>query len=73
MKFLSHFLTVAAAAAETAPETAPELFFEPAKFVENLRYMGIGMLVIFVIIAVIILVTLTINKVFSKENKNDAT
>ena len=41
------------------------LTFEPIKFVENLRYMGLGMLVIFVIIGVIILTTVLINKVFS--------
>ena len=41
------------------------LTFEPVKFVENLRYMGLGMLVIFVIIGLIILTTTLINKVFS--------
>ena len=41
------------------------LTFEPVKFVENLRYMGLGMLVIFAIIGVIILTTVLINKVFS--------
>ena len=45
--------------------------FEPIQFINYLKYMGIGMLVIFVIIAVIILVTLLINKAFSgkKESK----
>ncbi len=43
------------------------LEFTPDRFVENLRYMGIGMLVIFVIIGVIILVTMLINKIFSKK------
>ncbi|MBQ4081692.1 MAG: hypothetical protein IJC55_00130 [Clostridia bacterium] len=47
------------------------LTFEPSRFTGMLRYMGIGMLVIFVIIAVIILVTMIINKAFSdkKESK----
>ena len=49
-----------------AAEEAPELFFEPAKFVDNLKYMGIGMLVIFVVIGIIILTTMMINKVFSE-------
>ncbi len=47
-------------------EAAPELFFEPANFVSNLKYMGIGMLVIFVVIGVIILATALINYLFSE-------
>lgn len=45
-----------------------ELFFEPTNFIANLKNMGVGMLVIFVIIAVIILATVAINKVFSKKD-----
>ena len=52
---------------EVAAEGAMELAFEPANFVENLQHMGIGMLVIFVLIGVIILATLLINKIFSKK------
>ncbi|MDO4474793.1 MAG: hypothetical protein Q4B75_09100 [Eubacteriales bacterium] len=48
---------------------APELFFEPANFVQNLRYMGIGMLVIFVIIGVIILATTLVGYLFSDEKQ----
>ena len=48
-----------------AAEAAPELFFQPANFLDNLKNMGIGMLVIFVIIGIIILTTVMINKVFS--------
>ena len=40
--------------------------FDPMAFVENLRYMGIGMLVIFVLIGVIILATMLINWLFSE-------
>jgi hypothetical protein len=47
-------------------ETAIGLNFDPMAFVENLQYMGIGMLVIFVIIGVIALCTALINKIFSK-------
>ncbi len=47
--------------------TAPKIEFNPGKFVDMLPYMGIGMLVIFVIIGVIILSTLAINKIFSKK------
>lgn len=50
--------------ASAAQETA-KVAFNPVNFVKNLQYMGIGMLVIFVIIGIIILTTLVINKVFS--------
>ncbi|MBE6944495.1 MAG: hypothetical protein E7459_00205 [Ruminococcaceae bacterium] len=50
-----------------APQEAPKLFLEPGNFVEMLRYMGIGMLVIFVLICVIILVTTAINIFFSRK------
>lgn len=43
-----------------------KLTFEPMNFVRMLRYMGTGMLVIFVIIGVIILTTMLVNKIFSK-------
>ncbi len=46
--------------------TAPELFFQPMNFVQNLRYMAIGMAVIFVIIAAIILATTLISRLFSR-------
>ena len=60
LSFLTNALTIGAAPAETA-----QLVFEPFQFVSNLRYMGIGMLVIFIIIGVIILSTLLINYLFS--------
>ncbi len=43
------------------------LNFEPMRFVQMLDKMGIGMLVIFIIIGVIIISTLLINKIFSKK------
>ena len=47
--------TVAETAVETAEVLAESAFtFEPANFVSNLYYMGVGMLAIFVVIAVII-------------------
>ena len=49
-----------------AEATAPQLFFEPANFIEYLKYMGIGMLVIFVVIGIIVLTTMLINKVFAE-------
>ena len=46
--------------------SAMNLTVDPMAFVENLRYMGIGMLVIFVIISVIIGATTLINYLFSE-------
>ena len=43
--------------------------FEPYAFIENLKYMGLGMLGIFIVIAVIILITVILNKVFNKFDK----
>ncbi len=48
-------------------DAAVNLNFNPMAFVENLQHMGIGMLVIFVIIGIIILATALINKIFSKK------
>lgn len=61
MNFLTELLTTG-----SAPEAAPELLFEPANFIANLRYMGIGMLVIFVVIGIIILATMLVNYLFSE-------
>ena len=46
---------------------APQLFFQASNFISNLKYMGIGMLVIFVIIGIIILATVLINHLCSKK------
>lgn len=43
-----------------------DIGFDPMAFVENLRYMGIGMLVIFCVIGIIVLATKLINHLFSK-------
>ena len=45
--------------------------FEPMNFVENLRYMGLGMLGIFVVIGVIAVLTIILNAVTSKEKDED--
>jgi len=44
-----------------------EFYFNPAGFVEQLPRMGIGMLVIFVVIGIIIGTTMLINWLFSKK------
>ena len=41
-----------------------------SKFVENLPYMGKGMLGILIVMGIIILVTMLLNKVFSSKDKN---
>lgn len=45
--------------------TMANLEFNPMAFVENLRHMGVGMAVIFVIIGLIILATKLVNNLFS--------
>ena len=45
---------------------AVNLEFNPMAFVENLEYMGVGMVVIFAIIGVIILATKLVNFLFSE-------
>ena len=42
------------------------LAFDPMAFVENLRHMGVGMVVIFAIIGIIIGATMLINFLFSE-------
>ena len=44
---------------------AANLEFNPMAFVDNLKHMGVGMLVIFVIIGIIILTTKLVNKLTS--------
>ena len=46
--------------------TAVNLDFNPMAFVENLRHMGVGMLVIFVVIGMIILATKLVSYLFSE-------
>ena len=53
-----YFLTAAAAAVN--------LEFNPMAFISNLKYMGVGMLVIFVVIGIIILATKLVNYLFSE-------
>ena len=38
--------------------------FNPYAFIENLKYMGLGMLGIFIVIAIIAIVTILLNKAF---------
>ncbi len=45
--------------------------FEPMNFIKYLPYMGIGLVVIFAIIGILIGITVLMNHVFSKKNDND--
>ncbi len=45
-----------------------DLFFEPMNFVENLSYMGKGMLGILIVMGAIIITTVVLNKIFSKKD-----
>ena len=59
---LMHFLTTTLSA---AAESSSNIVFEPMNFLRNLKYMGLGMLVIFVVIGIIILFTMMVNKFFA--------
>ena len=65
LNFLSGSMLIASNSAETA-----QLVFDPANFISNLQYMGIGMLVIFIVIGIIILSTKLINYLFSDSSKD---
>ena len=45
--------------------------FQPMKFVANLKYMGVGMLGIFIVIGVIILSVVVLNKVTAPKKNTD--
>ena len=63
MNFLN---TLLVSEAPEAAAGAADVVFQPASFIENLQYMGIGMLVIFLVIGLIILSTKLINYLFSE-------
>jgi hypothetical protein len=46
-----------------------DLIFEPIRFIENLKYMGVGMLGVFIIIGVIIGATYALNYFCNKFSK----
>ena len=46
------------------------MYFSPIQFVNNLKYMGIGMLGVFVIVGIIILATYAIGKATAKISEN---
>ncbi len=44
--------------------------FEPMNFIENLKYMGLGMLGIFIVIGVIVILTMVLNSVTAKSDED---
>lgn len=44
--------------------------FNPGAFIENLYYMGVGMLAIIFVMGVLIGITTLLNKIFSKQKKD---
>ena len=67
MMNMQAILAFALAAEQEVAEGTADIAFQPENFIINLKYMGIGMLVIFVIIGLIALSTMLINKVFSEK------
>lgn len=70
MKLYTMMLRLLNASPDTssvADKVEEGLNWHPEKALETLDNMGIGMLVIFVIIGVIILSTMLVNKIFSKK------
>lgn len=43
--------------------------FNTINFISNIRYLAVGMISIFIVIGVIILVTVLLNKIFTKSDK----
>jgi ABC-type transporter Mla maintaining outer membrane lipid asymmetry permease subunit MlaE len=43
--------------------------FNPQNFVDNLKYMGVGMLAIFIVIGVIVGITYLLNSLFCDKSK----
>ena len=47
------------------------MYFDPIQFVNNLKYMGIGMLGVFIIVGIIIAATYAIGKFTAKLSGGD--
>ncbi len=59
-------LTSVAVSAETADTSGSD---EPVGFMGNLKYMGLGMFGIFLVIGVVIVITYLLNAITSKKTK----
>ena len=67
MMNMQTILAAAQAVEQEVTDSTTNISFNPENFITNLKYMGIGMLVIFVIIGLIALSTMLINKVFQEK------
>ena len=45
------------------------MYFEPIRFIENLKYMGIGMLGVFIIVGIIMSAVYVIGSIKNKETE----
>ena len=54
-----------------ATEEKGEFFFDPMNFVSNLKYMGTGMLGIFIVIGVIIVAVVVLNKTTAPKKNSE--
>ena len=54
---------------ESVEQGGIELQFDPMQFVNSLKYMGLGMLGIFVVIGLIIVATVVLNRATSGKTK----
>ncbi|MBR3839343.1 MAG: hypothetical protein IKJ75_06440 [Clostridia bacterium] len=66
MTFFSNSSAITKCAAKLSDELS-NIDFDPSRAVKMLKHMGVGMLVIFVIIGIIILSTVVIQKLFSEK------
>lgn len=66
-RLMLQFLNAAKSTSPAIETVKDGMSWHPEKALETLDNMGIGMLVIFVIIGVIILATMLVNKIFSKK------
>ena len=70
MKVTSTFIKALSVVQESpVADGGADIEFDPKGFLDMLPYMGKGMLVIFAIIAIIVVATILINKIFSKKEK----
>ncbi len=53
------------------PTSDKTFFFSPGNFVQNLYYMGVGMVGIFIVIGIIVLSTLLLNRLFRKKAEGE--
>lgn len=61
-------MTLLSAVTSVLNETgASAFFFQPMEFIKNLKYMGLGMLAIFIVIGIIVGITYLLN--FISKNK----